>query len=362
VSAETVRGLVFRSAVVAAAWTVCGALLAAQAYVAGAMRGDPIALSRALAIWLAFAYAWALVTPAVLWIAARFPFARPRRTRAAVAHLAGGVIVVAMQLALFAVVAPFSGATSYAGTWLATFQRLIVSAFILDLPVYWIIVGAAEMVRLLRTSNERERRALRLETQLAEARLLALQAQLQPHFLFNTLNSISVLMREDVDAADRVLVRLSGLLRRALEGSSKHETPLRDEIAFLESYLEIEQTRFADRLSYRLDVAQDVLDARVPSLILQPLVENAIHHGIARRSSPGHVEITAQQRDGRMFLMVRDDGPGLSAQSTHGVGLTNTRARLEQLYGTAQSFELASSEHGGTTVSLTLPLRTSVDR
>jgi two-component system, LytTR family, sensor kinase len=361
VSAESVRGLV-RVAVVAAVWTACGALLAAQAYVAGAMRGEPVALSRALAIWLAFAYAWAVVTPAVLWIATRFPFARPRRIRAVVAHLAGGALVVSLQLALFAVVAPFAGATSYAGTWLATFQRLIVSAFILDLPVYWMIVGAAEIVRLVRTSNERERRTLRMETQLAEARLLVLQAQLQPHFLFNTLNTISVLMREDVDAADRVLVRLGGLLRRALDGSSKPETPLRDELAFLESYLEIEQTRFVDRLSYRLDVEQDVLDARVPSLIFQPLVENAIHHGIARRSAPGRVEITAQQRNGRMFLTVRDDGPGVSSESTYGVGLTNTRARLEQLYGTAQSFELASSEHGGTTVSLTLPFRTGAGR
>ena len=353
------RGPAARAALVLAAWTLGGALLAAQAYLSFAIRGEPIAWSQPLAIWLAWGYAWALLTPGVLWLARRVPFARPHLARAVFVHAAAGAAAVALNLGLFALAAPYVGATSAGPTWWATFSRLLGTTFLLDLPVYWILVGASEAARLARAARERERRALLLEARLADARLLALRAQLQPHFLFNTLNTVSVLMREDVEAADRVLVLLSGLLRRALEGHDAHEVPLREEIAFLETYLEIERTRFADRLSYRVGVDPAVLEARVPSLILQPLVENAIRHGVARRASPGRVEVSAERRDGELHVTVRDDGPGLAPDATDGVGLANTRARLEQLYGAEHTFRLDGGDGGGLVVSLAIPLRTT---
>jgi signal transduction histidine kinase len=323
------------------------------------MRGEPIAWGQPFAIWLAWGYAWAMLTPPILWLAARFPLERPHIARAAAVHTAASAVAVALNLGLFAVAAPFVGATSTAETWLATFSTLLGSTFFLDLPAYWAVVVAAQTIRFARTARERERRALMAEARLAEARLLALRAQLQPHFLFNALNTVSVLMREDVDAADRVLVLLSGLLRRTLEAPEAHEVALRDEVAFLEIYLEIERTRFADRLSYRVDVDPDVLDARGPSLILQPLVENAIRHGVARRASPGQVEVAAGRRDGMVHMTVRDDGPGMAPGATDGVGLSNTRARLEQLYGGDHRLRLAGAEGGGLVVSLAIPYRTA---
>jgi two-component system LytT family sensor kinase len=333
-----------RAAIILTGWTLCGVLLAAQAYFSSAMRGEAIGWMRPLAIWLAWACAWALLTPAILRLTARYPFRRGRVLRALLVHACASVIAVVINLALFALVAPLVGATSYAGSWSATFSRLLGTAFFLDLPAYWLLVVVAETVRLSR-----------LEGQLAEARLLALKAQLQPHFLFNALNTVSVLMREDVDAADDVLVRLSALLRKTLDNSAAHEVPLREEIALLETYLEIERARFADRLTYRVDVEPDALDARVPPLILQPLVENAIRHGIARRVSPGCIEIAAARRNGGLHMSVRDDGPGIAPGARDGVGLSNTRARLEQLYGARHSFAIGNAEGGGAVVSLVLP-------
>jgi signal transduction histidine kinase len=350
-----VRGPAARAALLVGGWTLYALLFAAQGCLDRAYRGEPVAWAQTLAIWLACGYAWALITPGVLWLAARFPLERPGLAKAVVAHAAGGAVAVSLNLGAFALVAPLLGVQSAARGGFATFTTLLVSSALLDLLVYWVLVGGAQLVRVSRAARERERRALQLEARLSEARLLALRAQLQPHFLFNTLNTVSVLMREDVDAADRVLVLLSGLLRKTLDRSEAHEVPLRDEIAFLETYLEIERTRFADRLSYRVDVDPEALDARVPSLILQPLVENAIRHGVARRATPGCVEISARRRGSAVALTVRDDGPGMAEGAEAGVGLSNTRSRLEQLYGGEHTFDLASGEAGGLVVSLAIP-------
>ncbi len=327
-----------------AGWTLCGALLAAQAFVSAAMRGEPIGWARPLAIWLAWAWLWALLTPAILRLTARHPFGRSNMLRTLAVHVSASIVAVAINLGLFALVAPLVGAASWAGSWSATFLRLVGSIFLLDLPAYWLLVILAETIRLRR-----------LEAQLSEARLLALKAQLQPHFLFNALNTVSVLMREDVDAAEDVLVRLSALLRRTLDSSAKHEVPLREELAVLEAYLEIERVRFADRLAYRIDVAPDAEDTAVPPLILQPLVENAVRHGIARRVSPGRIEIAVTRRGGRVRMSVRDDGPGIDAGAREGVGLANTRARLEQLYGSRHSFEVTNAPGGGALVAMEIP-------
>jgi LytS/YehU family sensor histidine kinase len=181
--------------------------------------------------------------------------------------------------------------------------------------------------------------------------------QLHPHFLFNTLNSISVLMRRDVEAADRMLVGLSNLLRVTLAAKTAHEIPLREELDFLEKYLEIEQTRFRDRLTLRMRIEREAMEAMVPHLIFQPLVENAVRHGIRDRESGGLIEIRAERRGDALLLEVRDDGPGIEESVSEGVGLSNTRARLEYLYGADAKLELRNSREGGLVTSVQIPFR-----
>jgi two-component system, LytTR family, sensor kinase len=339
-----------------AAWTLAAVVLATQAWVSSDIRGEPIAWGRTLAIWLPWAWIWAGLTPLALMLVERCPLERPHAVRATLLHVIAGLLLAAFNLALFAVIAPVVNAIGVRPTWAATFARLVGTMFLLNAPVYWLIVGTAQALRIARQARERERRALRLEVQLAEARLLVLRAQLEPHFLFNALNTVSVLMRENVDAADRVLILLSGLLRRALDTSATAEVELRQEVAFLEAYLALEQVRFADRLSYRLAIDPQLLDQRVPSLILQPLVENAVRHGLGDRKDSGQIEIAAARRGDMLQLTVRDNGSGMAADAPIGVGLSNTRSRLQLLYGNRHSFELSAADGGGLTVCIGIPL------
>jgi len=200
------------------------------------------------------------------------------------------------------------------------------------------------------------RRATRLEAQLARAQLDALRMQLHPHFLFNTLHAISALQTEDPETAQRMLVRLADFLRLTLENSAVQEVSLRREIDFLSRYLEIERMRFPQRLAVEFAVDPAMLDARVPNLILQPIVENAIRHGIAAKASPGRLEVGASRRNGSLLLRVRDTGPGLTAPPTEGIGLANTRERLGRLYGTASRLSLENAPGGGLEVIIEIPL------
>ena len=194
-----------------------------------------------------------------------------------------------------------------------------------------------------RESRERAVRASQLEMRLVEAQLKTLQQQLHPHFLFNTLHAISALMHRDVEAADRTLMRLSDLLRLTLERLGEQEVTLDAELDFLRRYLEIERTRFADRLVVRYDIQPETLDALVPTLLLQPLVENAIKHGVARKSGAGHIDITARHDHDKLWIEVRDDGVGLSEDALtalqKGIGVSTTRARLQHQFGADYRFE-----------------------
>jgi LytS/YehU family sensor histidine kinase len=207
---------------------------------------------------------------------------------------------------------------------------------------------------------ERQTRAAQLEAQLSHAELENLKNQLHPHFLFNSLHTIGVLMQEDVDAASRLLVRLGDLLRMALE-QRENEITLQSELEFVGKYLEIELTRFHDRLKVHMDVPPDLLGVYVPSLALQPLVENAIKHGISVDSAAGRLEIAAQRHNGTVRLCVRDDGPGPApgARLQFGVGLTNVQSRLKQLYGDESSLELTGGDGRGCEAIITIPLRSS---
>ncbi len=242
---------------------------------------------------------------------------------------------------------------------LTRLRNQYVGTFHSEVLTYWAVIGLSHAINYYRKYREREIRASQLQAQLARAELDALRMQLQPHFLFNTLNTISVLMKENVQLADQVLLRLSDLLRLSLKSTGTHEVTLRDELEFLRNYLEIEQTRFQDRLTVRYEIDEQTIEAQVPNLILQPLVENAIRHAVAPQPGRSTVEIRSARRNGKVELQVRDDGPGLPAvMNGKGIGLSNTRARLEKLYGSAHTFELTQANGRGLQVTVTLPFHT----
>ncbi len=226
---------------------------------------------------------------------------------------------------------------------------------------YFGIVGLTHAVHYYRDSREKTLQASRIETRLVEAQLQALRMQLHPHFLFNSLNAISTLMHRDVAAADRMIIKLSDLLRLALENPRTQTVPLEEELRYLMSYLDIEKVRFQDRLEVSLDVPDALRGVYVPNLILQPLVENAIRHGIARSARPGKLRVEAREEGAFLHLSVIDSGSaeadaGFSKQKG-GIGLSNTRARLHHLYGDAQGFELHREPGGPTVAHLWLPVR-----
>ena len=346
-------------------WTLFGAFFALQNYVNAAYLGQPASFLKSLVVWLTCGYAWALLTPAVIYGANKFPLERGKLTRNLPIHLLASAIAAFLHLSIYILIQQnfFSNPQIRVSFWQA-FQRLSVVEFHVDLLTYWILVGIWHLREINRRFVEREREAARLalhssqlETRLVEARLDALKMQLQPHFLFNTLNSISVLMRDDAATANKMLVKLSELLRAALKSESSQEICLRDELEFLRGYLEIEQMRFQDRLTVDFEVDNETLDAQIPNLILQPLVENAIRHGIAPLATAGKILIESRRENGFVELIVSDNGNGLNSVSNNsgGIGLKNTRERLEKLYGERQKFETISGTEGGFVVRIKIP-------
>jgi two-component sensor histidine kinase len=222
-------------------------------------------------------------------------------------------------------------------------------------PIYLAIVSVAHALYFYRRSKERERRSLELQASLARARLEALKMQLQPHFLFNAMNAIAALVHKDPEAADEMLAALSDFLRLVLATSGEQELPLQRELELVERYLAIEHARFGDRLSYQVDVPAELQPALVPAFLLQPLVENAVRHGLEPRPGAGSVSIRARRDNGHLHLEVADDGVGLPDQlpAREGIGLVNTRARLRELYQGNAQMELRSGQ--GVTVEITLP-------
>jgi LytS/YehU family sensor histidine kinase len=232
---------------------------------------------------------------------------------------------------------------------------------------YGTLVAIAHVWMYYERARDREVKTSQLESQLARTQLEMLKLQLQPHFLFNTLNAISALMHQNVYAAQDMLSRLSDLLRLSLDNVAVQEVTLKSEVEFVRGYLHIEQVRFQDRLSVTIDIDPETLDAMVPNMLLQPLVENSIRHGIARKSGPGSISIESKRSDGLIRITVRDNGPGFPAitngngngngKPKGGLGLGNTRARLRQLYGDAQRLEVCNAPDGGAIVTLEVPER-----
>ncbi len=243
--------------------------------------------------------------------------------------------------------------------------RFVIGNFSEGIGMYLLIGLTGYAFSYYRRYRQGELRALRLEAQLSQAQLQALKMQLHPHFLFNTLHSISALLNKQPEAARTMITRLGDFLRLTLENAGTQEVTLQREMEFLRCYLEIERVRFQDRLTTRMDVSPPALDAKVPNLILQPIVENAIRHGIASRSTPGLIEILAKPHKGTLRIQIRDNGPGLPADRTpekmftKGLGLANTERRLDRLYGAAHRFELVNDPEGGLVVTLEIPFNTN---
>ena len=307
-------------------------------------------------------YFWALAAPVVIWLSEHFRFERGRLIRAALIHIPSLVVFAFLHTAAMEAVhwwLAYSEGRVYA--WWSQVQRSGLLYLDWEMMTYWAMVGLSHALTYYRESRARSLRAVQLETKLVEAQLKTLQQQLHPHFLFNTLHAISSLMHKDVGAADRVLVQLSDLLRITLEHMGQQEVALEAELSALSKYLEIERTRFADRLIVRFDIQPETLDTRVPSLLLQPLVENSIKYGVARRTGPGHIDISARREGDKLRLEVRDNGIGLSEDALtalqKGIGISTTRARLQHLFGADFRFEFHRLRQG-LAVVIALPWRT----
>jgi signal transduction histidine kinase len=339
-----------------AGWALLAIFFASQGVIYSAYRGGSVPwgniVGRALVDW----YIWAALAPFVYVLGRRFPLARGHLRRSVAVHVLASAAFAVTRIGVRAAISSVFG-------WppAAPFNLMLMAQFHVSVATYWVILGVSHAVGYYRQYRERELRASQLEARLAHSQLEVLKAQLHPHFLFNTLHAISTLTYHDAAAANRMVARLSDLLRMTLEQSGTQEVRLRDEMEFLEKYLEIQQTRFEERLRLAVAVEPGTLDALVPSLVLQPLVENAIKHGIAPRREGGRVEVSAIRTNGALEIRVRDDGPGLPGgrvpESGSGLGLANTRARLTHLYGDRHRFELRNHPAGGVEVTLSVPLR-----
>lgn len=332
----------------------------AQKLVGSAVRGRPLLWAETLGTELYYWYLLAAFVPVVLWLAGRVRIRRRGGLAAAALHSAVAVVIGVVHSVLYDVPLELLWGepdASVAGDVVRQLPTAVMTVF----WKYWVLLGVYYAFDYHRKYRERQEHAAALEASLIEARLEALRMQLQPHFLFNTLHTVTMLNFEDPATANRVLSRLSELLRMALDRQGKQEVPLAHELEFVRRYLEIEAIRFEDRLDVKIDVPPALLDASVPNLILQPLVENAVKHGLAPRRRPGRIEVAARRSGARLYLTVSDDGPG-ERRAGHsaegrGIGLENTRQRLAALYGDRGRLRLEPSDSDGFRAVVELPYR-----
>jgi len=327
-------------------WVTLGLLSAAQNVTWRLLMDRPVPLPHILANSLADWLTCGMFTPAFYWMVRRFPIRGERWWARLPVHFGASFVFVVLKVSIYSPLYNQLNATE-PRSW----SLILFGGFYADMLAYWASVGVIHAIEYYRESRERELEATRLA-------LENLRAQLQPHFLFNTLQSISTLIHRDQAAADRMLTDLSDLLRLSLRTTASQEVPLREELGFLDRYLDIMRVRFGDRLKIAVEADPDVRDALVPSLVLQPIVENAITHGMADRPDIGHVAVRARRDGTSLALEVSDDGPGPGPVApTNGIGLTNTRERIARLYGDAGRVETLAN--GGFTLRLTIPFKSS---
>lgn len=346
-------------------WTILGASFASRSYFTYYRDGVVVPWYEIFSGFLIDFYLWGLASPAIFWLARRFPFERGQLPERISLH------IIVSAIFIFLVNAVSMPAYWYLGfpnekrypTLESMFSDLIFSPFMIHqgFLVYWGTLIAAHAFEYYRQLQAGKTRTAELASQLSQAQLAALKMQIQPHFLFNTLNSIAALLHKDIEAADRMIARLSDFLRITLKSSESSTVTLDQELGFLKTYLEIEKIRFQERLRIKIEISPDTLDAKVPNLILQPLIENAVQHGTARQTGTGNLEISAARENDRLIIKIGDNGPGLPdnwnlKRKSGGVGLSNTRARLEQFYNNDFSFDILSNAgSNGTTVVVNVP-------
>lgn len=352
-------------AIVFLAATGAGGIFSLQIYYSNAAFQSPVSWSQAFYWGFGDWYEWALLFPIIVWLCRRFPFSRNQWAVSSAMFLITALALAVFHAALCALAALLQGALVGPQVNFKTYLRFLLETRLpFNLAVFTMLVCAWHAWDFHKRYRESGKQLAELSDQLMEAQLFALRMQLNPHFLFNTLNTVSSLMLTDVRAANQMLSRLGTLLRETLDGDYQPEIRLERELSTTLRYLEIEQVRFGERLRIKVHAAAEIRDAVVPTFILQPVVENAIHHAIAYCTEGGAIVIRCSREKDSLQLQVADTGTGGDASRKEPgvrrhdcVGLGNIRQRLQKLYGTAQRVELQPNDEGGTTVSITLPFR-----
>jgi len=337
--------------VVSAWWTLYGVASTSQWLSMESADGKVMSLRQAAMSGFASAWLWIPLTMLLLWCVRRFPIERGRVVRSTLATLAMVLAIVAVRAAMVVALNPWVGWYAEPPRYLDVLPVSLANNFLL----LWLMVGAAHALLFAARARQRERQAEQLQAALVETRLQALASQLNPHFMFNALNSIAEMVHHDPNAADRMLVGLGALLRSSLDHQKSQLVPLREELALLRHYLDIEKVRLGERLCLAWSVDPGLDGARVPPLVLQPLAENAIVHALSLRISPGRLSIDVRRDADRLVVEIADDGGDRASTVHHGSGLANLRARLEMLYGPGDWLRLSRNDRGGTTSRLSLP-------
>jgi hypothetical protein len=348
-----------RIALATLAWTILGCVFALPDLSSDTDKRHALLLS--LTLW----WSWGIVTPLILWVDRQIPVSRKQLARRVLAHLLPSLLVTSLYVYVLGVLRAAFGMNEWNGVLnIRLLGDSLRGMFLWNWLIYWLILGAWQAHRYYDHYVASELRLERLERNFSEARLNALRMQLEPHFLFNALNTISSQVERDPKLARGMIEHLGDLLRLSLESKDRQEIPLAEEMAFLEHYLAIQKIRFGDNLRIETQIAPEVKYASVPCLFVQPLVENAIRHGISRRASGGTVIVSANQVGDRLDIRVLDDGVGLPAgwtlENSGGVGLSVTRQRVAGLYPDGEAcFTVNRRATGGTEVEISLPLRWS---
>jgi two-component system LytT family sensor kinase len=325
-------------------------------------RGGSVSFREGITFYSERWLAWAILTPFIVFLARRIRLSRSRWPTALAIHIMGGVVFTLLQNLAFMGLRYFNIIIGIQSSFLVgSFLENYLKSYQFNVPTYVIIVGLVIAMDYYRRNRVHELMTAQLETRLAGAELQALRMQVHPHFLFNTLHAISALVHLNPDAADRMINRLSEMFRLNLENAGFQEIPLESELETLDPYLEIMDMRFGDRLRVILDFPEETRRALVPNLILQPLLENAIRHGIAPKPEGGTVTVRGLRKGDRLHIEVADDGLGFQGESTallrNGLGLSNTKERLALLYGENHAFDIRRGEEGGALVALDIPYR-----
>ncbi len=356
--------------VIFGAWTLVGFFYLSQDAGRRSFFGDPRPFQETL-YWAVRVYVSAAFTPLILWLGRRWPIERPHMVLRSLGHVLAAAVFAVSEVAVETAVLLCTGdpaRISLSPSYGRSVSILLIFGFHANVISYGVILGIQAGFRYYRKYREREQQAMRLEldaselrAQIAGARLSALKMQLQPHFLFNTLNAIMVLVRQQRgQKAEETLGRFSDLLRAVLSDIDAQEVPLDRELEYVRLYLSIEEVRFPDRLRMEIVAGPEVLPAMFPHMGLQPLVENAVRHGIAKNAGAGLIVICAERAGEQLQISVSDNGPGLPAggiATSKGIGLTNTRKRLNQLYGDRASLKLRPREGGGAVATISIPFR-----